>query len=189
MKPPPLKWGPLSDTCSPPPRPFRGRKLSSLSLSFEPLPLILHSEINRWYSLLTRALLLYFFMVNWYHPSLIIQKDCIVPGLFCLLSFKPRPLPNGARNKIPPGGGVGLVEDLRNWWGENLKKRDVRKVTRLTPICYSEDKVLGFATYGHTVDENANQQSDDNKDEKKEDDPFVSPPDDVFKSLERRREP
>ena len=129
-------------------------------------------------------------MVNWYHPSLIIQKDCIVPGLFCLLSFKPRPLPNGARNKIPPGGGgVGLVEDLRNWWGENLKKRDVRKVTRLTPICYSEDKVLGFATYGHTVDENANQQSDDNKDEKKEDDPFVSPPDDVFKSLERRREP
>ena len=35
MKPPPLKWGPLSDTCSPP-RPFRGRNLSSLSLSFEP---------------------------------------------------------------------------------------------------------------------------------------------------------
>ena len=59
----------------------------------------------------------------------------------------------------------------------------------MTPICYSEDKVLGFATYGHTVDENANKQSNDNKDEKKEDDPFVSPPDYVFKSLERRREP
>lgn len=90
--------------------------------------------------------------------------------------------------KFPRGAG-GLVEDLRNWWGENVKKRDVRKVTRLTPICYSEDKVLSFATYRHTVDKNADQQSDDNKDEKKEDDPFVSPPDDVFKSLERGREP
>ena len=59
----------------------------------------------------------------------------------------------------------------------------------MTPICYSEDKVLSFATYRHTVDKNADQQSDDNKDEKKEDDPFVSPPDDVFKSLERGREP
>ena len=47
-------------------------------------------------------------MENWYHPLLIIQKDCIVPGLFSLLSFKPRPLPNGAQKKFPRGEGGGL---------------------------------------------------------------------------------